>query len=125
MKRPDAPRLIDVVEHANTVRRILQDATIDKFINDEVFRAAILYNLIVIGEAVASLTDDLKEKYTAVKWGDIKAFRNYVVHEYFDTSFSLVWKAASIETPKLRIEVLNIYKNEFPDLLQYLPTEED
>lgn len=121
MKRPDAPRLIDIVDHANSLKRIIKTNSIEEFINDDTIQAAVLYHLIVIGEAVANITDDLKDKYTAIPWSDIKAFRNYVIHEYFNTDFERVWNAAILEVPILREKAIEIYQIEFPSLLQYLP----
>jgi len=37
----------------------------------------------IIGEAVNNLSDEIKLRYTEVKWQDIKDFRNILIHEYF------------------------------------------
>lgn len=44
---------------------------------------AILRNLAVIGEAVKSLPDDLKQGHPETPWPSIAGLRNVVVHEYF------------------------------------------
>jgi len=124
MKRTDAPRLIDILDHAHSLKRIIKANSIEEFINDDTIQAAVLYHLIVIGEAVANVTDDLKNKYPAIPWSDIKAFRNYVIHEYFNTDFQRVWNAATLEVPKLITNVKEIYTIEFPSLLQYLPPDD-
>jgi uncharacterized protein with HEPN domain len=77
MKRPDAARLLDIIEHTNTLKGIIGDHSIDRFINDDLFRSAVLYNLIVIGEASINVTDEMKAKYDQIAWARIKGFRNY------------------------------------------------
>jgi uncharacterized protein with HEPN domain len=67
----------------------------------------------------------LTEKYPEVEWDDIRAFRNYVVHEYFGIALHIVWKAATEETPKLQNQIDRIFRREFPDLLEFLPNPID
>jgi uncharacterized protein with HEPN domain len=45
---------------------------------------AIKYNLIVIGEAVGNLDDDVKRKAPAIPWQSIKGLRNLLAHSYFN-----------------------------------------
>lgn len=44
---------------------------------------AVLRNLAVVGEAVRSLPDDLKQQRADTPWASIAGLRNVVVHEYF------------------------------------------
>ena len=51
---------------------------------------AILRNLAVIGEAVRSLPDDVKQAHAATPWPSIAGLRNVVVHEYFRVDPDLI-----------------------------------
>jgi uncharacterized protein with HEPN domain len=122
MPRPDAARLVDILDAALHVRDFLEATpTFDDFVNDEKSQSSALYQLAIIGEAVAHLTAELTEKYPEVEWDDIRGFRNYVIHEYFGIALHIVWRAATVETPKLRDQVERIFRTEFPDLLEFLP----
>jgi uncharacterized protein with HEPN domain len=44
---------------------------------------AILYDLLVIGEAVRSLPQELRDSEPGVPWSGIVGMRNVIAHEYF------------------------------------------
>ncbi|NJN92854.1 MAG: DUF86 domain-containing protein [Anaerolineales bacterium] len=53
-----------------------------------------LQKLIVIGEAVARLPDDFRNRYPDVEWPKIVGLRNIIVHGYFsikDTRWFRNW----------------------------------
>ncbi len=126
MPRPDAARLVDILEAAHHVRQFLESTdSFDDFVNDEKSQSSVLYQLAIIGESANHLSPELKEKYPEVEWDDIRAFRNYVIHEYFGVALHIVWKAAMVETPQLREQIERIFKTEFPDLLEFLPDTSD
>ena len=61
--------------------------------DSDIFRVAfnaILYCLVVIGEAVNALPDDVKADGSEVPWGDIVGMRNLLTHEYFRVSARVV-----------------------------------
>jgi uncharacterized protein with HEPN domain len=57
----------------------------DDFTNDFMVREACLYNIHIIGEAVAQLPDDVKDREFMIPWKLIKGMRNRLIHEYFGT----------------------------------------
>lgn len=69
-------------------------------------------NFVIIGEAVARLTDELKEKETQISWTKIKAFRNIVAHEYFGVDAEEVWQIIKNNLPELEKEIKKIIKGE-------------
>ena len=44
---------------------------------------AVLYNLVVIGEAVAARPEELREARPEVPWRDVVDMRNFLAHQYF------------------------------------------
>jgi uncharacterized protein with HEPN domain len=122
MKRPNAPRLIDIIEAADAIDTFLEGPkTFEEFVNSELLHSGVLYKLVIIGEASAHLSDELKQKYQNVDWVRIKDFRNYIVHEYWGTALPRVWDSATVDNPSLRSYCIHIFKSEFPDLMNYLP----
>jgi uncharacterized protein with HEPN domain len=66
----------------------------------------------IIGEATASISDELKQKQTNIEWYKIKAFRNVIAHEYFGISQKQVWNVIVNDLPRLKSsidEVLGSY----------------
>ncbi len=122
MKRPNAPRLIDIIEAADAIAKFLEGPkTFENFVNDEILHSAVLYKLVIIGEASAHLSEELIGKYNKEDWVRIKDFRNYIVHEYWGTSLPRVWDSAMVETPTLRRYCIDMFRAEFPDLIEFLP----
>ena len=78
------------------------------FTESKVVRGAVLQKLIVIGEAAARVSEDLKCRHPEIEWGDISGLRNRVVHGYFSVEWSIIWTAATEEVPQLRQEVARI-----------------
>ena len=58
---------------------------------------AILYNLVVIGEAVKSLDPQMKLRSPHIKWKEIIGLRDLLAHQYFQIDVSVV--KASIDQP--------------------------
>ena len=58
---------------------------------------AILYNLVVIGEAVKNLTIGIKNRNDAIPWNEIAGMRDILAHEYFRVNSEIV--RATIDKP--------------------------
>ena len=81
----------------------------DTFLSDSKVQDAVLYQLIIIGEAVVHIDNDLLEKYP-YPWFKIRALRNYAAHEYFNIQMWTIWDITSTHIPqlhKIAIEILN------------------
>ena len=80
MSRRDRERLHDILEAIDDVRGHAMAADIAPA---DVVRDAILYRLVVIGEAVRALPDDLLARQPGINWRGIGGLRNLLTHEYF------------------------------------------
>jgi uncharacterized protein with HEPN domain len=58
---------------------------------------SILYDLVVLGEAVRALPDDLRDSEPDIPWRQIVGMRNRLAHEYFRPDLDLV--ALTIDAP--------------------------
>jgi uncharacterized protein with HEPN domain len=79
------------------------------FSTDFMVVEACLYNIQVIGEAVAQLPEDIKQDNPQIPWTLIKGMRNRLIHEYFGTDLQLVWNVITNELPSFKVELENIY----------------
>lgn len=59
----------------------------------------------VIGEATARLSAELKDAHPEIPWRSIVGFRNIAVHAYFSVNWEIVWTAATVESPALAREI--------------------
>jgi uncharacterized protein with HEPN domain len=74
-------------------------------LNSDVVQAAVFWHLIVIGEAVRNLPDDLQDLEPEIEWGAIVAMRNVLVHAYFGIELERVWRTVAFELPILEAAV--------------------
>lgn len=75
------------------------------FAGDEMRLHGTLYNLMIIGEAVKNLPDELQSKIPLVPWRDIERFRDKLVHHYFSIKPTIVWQIIQEDLPALRTAV--------------------
>jgi len=110
MRRDDL-YLADIVSAADSIASFLTGVTESRFVADDLVRSAVLLKLTIIGEAAARMSQPIRDKYTAVPWRDIIAFRNIAVHRYFGIDWHIVWNAATVEVPALRPQITSIIED--------------
>ena len=72
---------------------------------DPALRDAILYQIVVLGEAAkASLAADpsLEAMFPGVEWSAMGRMRDRVTHRYWATDPEVVWSTATRSVPELR-----------------------
>jgi uncharacterized protein with HEPN domain len=99
-------RLTDIVTAIARIRqaeRLLFEA---EHANDEaslqIAFDAVLYNLVVIGEAVKALPAGVASRRPEVAWRDVVDMRNFLSHKYFRVSPSVV---RTLDEPLERLRV--------------------
>jgi uncharacterized protein with HEPN domain len=55
-------------------------------------RDAILYNLLILGEAVKALTEETKRRRPEIPWKQIAGLCDLLAHEYFQIDFDEIEK---------------------------------
>ena len=82
--------------------------------NDTVLRA-VMYDIMIIGEASKNAPEDLKTTYADIPWKNISGTRDKLVHDYFDIDTDIVWNIISHELPKLKTAVTS-YISKHPEI---------
>lgn len=107
--------LTDIVEAIDAIERFLTGIEKDTFLRDDLIQSAVLQKLAIIGEAAARLSKEFRELHPEIEWEDIIGFRNIAVHAYFAVEWSIVWVAATKETPELKHKVAAILDKAYAD----------
>ncbi|MFQ5610592.1 MAG: DUF86 domain-containing protein [Anaerolineae bacterium] len=111
--RPEKLYLTDIVEATEAIQRFIAGVERDDFFQDELLQSAVLQKLIVIGEAVARLSQEFRERHPEIEWRDIVSFRNIAVHAYFSVNLNIVWVTATQDVPDLQHKVAQILAQEY------------
>ena len=75
---------------------------------------AILYDLVVIGEAVRTLPDELTRSEPDIPWQDVVDMRNFLAHEYHRVSTDVVRKTIDAPLDDLRAACIRIQERSAP-----------
>jgi uncharacterized protein with HEPN domain len=85
----------------------------DEFDRDPAVRDAILYQIVVIGEAAKSAVaadPTLNSALPDVEWSPIARMRDRVAHHYWATDREVVWSTATVAVPELHEAIENALK---------------
>jgi uncharacterized protein with HEPN domain len=77
----------------------------DAFELDPALRDAILYQIIVLGEAAKEALKadpELPTRHPEVDWSPIIRMRDRVTHHYWTTDHEIVWGTATVDVPELK-----------------------
>ena len=99
----DIDRLRHIEECINHVMDFLKGKTFEEMTADVMCYHAVVYNIMVIGEAANLLTKDFREEHPEVPWRDIVDMRNVLVHGYFTTSPLFIWESYTNDLGPLKI----------------------
>ena len=102
MSRDPALYLGDIVEACKRIERIASGRSDEQLISDELVRDALLYNIVVIGEAASRVPPDVQAKFPTIPWTRIKGMRNILAHEYFGVDQGLVLDTVRNKVVELR-----------------------
>ena len=73
--------------------------------NDIMCFHAVVYNMLIIGEAANLLTKDFRNNHPEVPWRDIIDMRNVLVHGYVITNATLIWDTYINDLPPLHNQI--------------------
>jgi uncharacterized protein with HEPN domain len=63
----------------------------ESFLADEKTQDAVMYNLIILGEAANTLPEDFRLQHLEIPWPSIIGTRNIIVHGYNQVKLQIVW----------------------------------
>jgi uncharacterized protein with HEPN domain len=94
IERIVTPRLADIIEAIERIRRVLDGVTLEAFEQSWEKRWLVERGIEVISEASRHLTDDIKERRTEVPWSKVAGIGNVLRHAYDHVAPDVLWKLA-------------------------------
>ena len=79
MSRDPKLYLADIVEACRKIERIASGRDDDQLMSDEIVRDALLYSIVVIGEAASRIPPDVQAAFPTIAWARIRAMRNILL----------------------------------------------
>ncbi len=84
--------------------RILEhraDGGRDAVLGDPKTRDAVLWNLLVLGEAAKQVPLDMADRHPEVEWRRIAAFRDVLAHGHFGLEDDILWDVIANKVPQV------------------------
>lgn len=106
--RRDRQALADIITAIEQILRYSQNLARENLQNDDEKQAAILYRLVIIGEATKRLSQEYRDQYSIIPWRQMAGLRDVVVHDYDELDFEILWNVVHVNLPDILPELKSI-----------------
>lgn len=90
-------RIQDILESVAAVRSYVTGMTFEEFVLDRRTVDAVVRRFSIIGEAANHVPEEICSRYPEIPWADMRAMRNFVVHEYFGVDEEILWDTITVD----------------------------
>ncbi len=102
MSRDEQERLRDIRDAITAIRRHLDQASESPEVKESrLLHDALLFQFVVIGEAVKHLAPETRDSAPEIPWTDIAGLRDLIAHEYFRIDIQRVLQIVERDLPPL------------------------
>ena len=98
----DLDIIIDILNACNAIHNFISGFSENDFFSDQKTQSAVIYQLMIIGEAAKRLSSDFRTTHKTIPWQDWGDFRNILIHQYDGIELEQVWFTISREIPELK-----------------------
>jgi len=116
-KNRDPKRLEDILEAIDNVFLYVGKDDMQTIVSDKMRYHAIVYNIMIIGEAANMLTEEFRNTHPITPWRQITGMRNFLIHGYHQVETDLVWEVIDKD--------LHILRPQIADYIEELKSEEE
>ncbi|MET0603351.1 MAG: HepT-like ribonuclease domain-containing protein [Baekduia sp.] len=101
MSRDERERLDDILEALEAIRGHVGGSLEAPSIDGSVVLDAVLFRLIVIGEAAKNVGAALREAAPDIRWSDYAGLRDIIAHQYFRIQKQIIEETVQRDLPVL------------------------
>ena len=101
----DTARLLHILESIDNIYEFADRKTFEQIENDKMCFFAIVYQLVVIGEAAKMLTKEFRDEHLQTPWREIVSMRNFIVHGYNVVDKTEVWSVIENDLGPLKQQI--------------------
>ncbi|MEN6378623.1 MAG: DUF86 domain-containing protein [Methanofastidiosum sp.] len=108
MKESEEIYLRHILDAIVNIENYTRNIDYSKFEKNSMAYHAVIYQILVIGEAVKNISEELKEDYPDIPWRNIAGTRDRLIHGYFEIQLSEIWKVVTSDLIDLKNVVESI-----------------
>ena len=105
----DQRRLEDMLGAVQAIEGYLV-TSYEAFLADAKTQDAVMFNLVILGEAANQISDEFQEKYSSIPWTSIIGTRNVIVHGYDQVRLPIVWEIITKDLAELKSSLEKVVK---------------
>ena len=93
--------LRDIEDACRKIDEFSRELTFEEFAEREMPFYSLVRLLEIVGEAVKSIPQDVRDRYPAVQWQRIARARDVMAHHYFGLEDETLWEMVQVHVPEL------------------------
>jgi uncharacterized protein with HEPN domain len=97
----DQQSIQDIWNAAQEILSFTSDMDYKSLETDRRTQAAVLYEIVIIGEAANRLSSEFRADHSNIPWKDIVGMRNVLAHQYDKVDSEVVWDVIHQDIPEL------------------------
>lgn len=103
--RQDEVTLLDIAKAARLIQVFIGGMTREEFLDDPKTQSSVLYQLLVLGEAVKRLSGEFRNQRADLPWSLIAGMRDHLIHAYDTVDWEEVWRTVTNDVPGLLAKI--------------------
>lgn len=80
----------------------------DSFLKDDKTQDAVMFNLVIMGEAANHIPEEIQEAHPEIPWSALIGTRNVIVHGYDQVKLQIVWDIIQKNLADLKQNLINM-----------------
>jgi len=97
-----------IEEAATLASDYVRDLSKSAFMEDKKTQQAVIYNILIIGEAAVQIINqypDFVEANPGIPWREMRGIRNRMAHGYHELNLAIIWDTATSYLEKLSQQI--------------------
>jgi len=101
---------VKMLDYITKAQKSIKGITYEQFVanDDKLFSASFV--LSQIAELAKNFSDEEKQKYPNIKWSELRAIRNRIIHDYDSVDFIILWNVIKDNLPQMARDIKQYIK---------------
>ncbi len=107
----DKQALIDILKATQQIISYSESIKKEDLQQNDEKQAAILYRMIIVGEATKRLSPEFRQQYSIIPWREMAGLRDVVIHDYDGLDFDILWNVIQVNLPEILPQLQLIFNS--------------